>query len=133
MPMAKRSASAVGQHYKARTKKWLEARGFHVAHLERLMVIHSKPGMFVKRDQLGADLLAVSDHAVVFVQVKGGVTWRANLAAARTEFERYPLPPCAVQAIVGWSKGARQPEVIVRRSGAAWVSSVITVDIGRST
>lgn len=115
-----RSAAAKGQHYKARTKAWLEGQGYAVAHLERLMWIRTgaapcdacgAPRMFAtKKDQLGADLLAVkADEPVTFVQVKLGAS---QLSAARREFAGHPFPPAARRWVVIWEPRARAPQVV---------------------
>ena len=114
------SAVAKGQYWKAKTKKWLEAQGYAVAFLERMLHIQGANGLVpIKRDQLGADLLAVSIEKTVRVQVKGGDTWRSQLAAARQEFLHYPLGPSSEEWIVGWPTRAREPEVEVVRRGPA--------------
>jgi len=108
------SAVAKGSYWKARTKRWLERQGYRVGFLERMLHIQGKHGLIpVKRDQFGADLLAVKRARIIFVQVKGGESWRSQLAAARDEFARYPLSAHAEQWIVGWRPFVREPEVIV--------------------
>jgi hypothetical protein len=116
------SASQKGSYYKSRTKKWLESMGYSVGHLERMLVVRGKPGLFVKRDQFGSDLLAVSATQVLFVQVKmGGATWRKRgLSSARIEFAPFPVPPNSVQMIVVWEPRARQPLTWLRRHCAEW-------------
>lgn len=106
------SASAKGNYYKLRTKKWLEAKGYRVAFLERLMWLPPKhPGgrmVPIKRDQFGADLLAVNDGEVIFVQVKLN---GKNVAAGRHEFAKHVVPVFTQQWIVVWEPRAREPEV----------------------
>jgi len=112
------SAAAKGQYYKSRTKKYLEAMGYQVAFLERVLWIQGAHGRVpVKRDQFGSDLLAVNLTDVIFIQVKGGVSRRSQLAAARREFERYAFPAGTQQWIVCWAPRARLPEVIVVSTG----------------
>src|SRR6266550_7500689 len=103
------SAVAKGQHYKQRTKKWLEAQGYVVATLERMQSIPSPSGgfVFVKRDQFGADLEAKSRYRTIYAQVKGGESARSQLAAARAEFAKYPLTSSDEQWIVLWRPQAR--------------------------
>jgi len=109
-----RSAVAKGQHYKQRSQDWLIHHGYVVALLERMFSIWTPQGQrYVKRDQLGADLFAVSPAKSLFVQCKGGESWRSQIAAARTEFAKYPLGPGEEQVIIGWLPNAREPEVIV--------------------
>lgn len=106
------SSAQKGQYFKLKTKKWLETKGYVVAHLERMLMV--APGRFVKQDQLGSDLLAVNTSHVLFVQVKGGLTWRSGLSAARHEFEKHPYPSGSMQWIVGWDPRARMPAVYCR-------------------
>jgi hypothetical protein len=114
----RRSNVAAGSHYKARTKKWLEARGYEVGHLERMFLLHKdekslKPGesplLPIKKDQFGSDLLAVNDTEILFVQVRLG---RSTLGRGRLEFAQHKCPPPAKQWIVIWERGGREPEVI---------------------
>jgi hypothetical protein len=112
------SAVAKGQYWKTRTKKWLEAQGYQVAFLERMLWIQTAHGRCpVKRDQFASDLLAVNEHQVIFVQVKGGVSRKSNLAAARGAFGQYAFPLGTQQWIVCWAPRARQPEVVVVSAG----------------
>jgi len=112
------SAVAKGQYWKGRTKKFLEAKGYQVAFLERVLWIHTPKGRVpVKRDQFASDLLAVSRDDVVFVQVKGGTSRRSQLAAARSEFAKFAFPAGTKQWIVLWAPRARQPEVVVVSEG----------------
>lgn len=114
-----RSAAAKGQHWKLRTKQWLERQGFVVALMERVQTVPSSSGgfVFLKRDQLGCDLLAMNMLVTRLIQVRGGDTWRSQLAAAREEFAKYPIGPGCVQEIFGWTPRARAPEVITVAMG----------------
>lgn len=112
------SAAAKGQYWKSRTKKFLELAGYQVAFLERVLWIQTKVGRVpVKRDQFASDLLAVNREEIVFVQVKGGVSRRSQLAAARNEFGKFAFPSGTKQWIVLWAPRARDPEVIVVSEG----------------
>jgi len=112
------SAVAKGQYWKGRTKKFLEAQGYQVAFLERVLWIQTARGRVpVKRDQFGSDLLAVNAETVIFVQVKGGESRRSQLAAARREFAMFAFPAGTQQWIVCWAPRARLPEVIVVSTG----------------
>lgn len=110
-----KSAAAKGAYYKLRTKKWLEARGYAVAFLERVQWIPPRvPGgrmIPIKRDQLGADLLAMSRSEVILAQVKGGGTARRQRAAARRTFDQFPIPAFVQTWIVTWQPRAREPEI----------------------
>lgn len=112
------SAVAKGQYWKSRTKKFLEASGYQVAFLERVLWLQTARGRIpVKRDQFASDLLAVNTAEVIFVQVKGGASRRSQLAAARQEFARFAFPAGTQQWIVCWAPRARQPEIVVVSSG----------------
>lgn len=110
------SRSGKGQYYKTRTKKWLEAQGYAVGFLERVLANPFRK-FVVKQDQFGADLLAVDHDVVLFVQVKHCGDARLLhldgwLKPAREEFARFPCPPGAKQWIVVWPPRAREPRVV---------------------
>ena len=112
------TAVAKGQYWKSRTKKFLEAQGYQVAFLERVLWIQTAYGRTpVKRDQFGADLLAVNELEVIFVQVKGGIARRDHVADAKREFAKYAFPAGTKQWIVLWAPRARRPEIIVVSEG----------------
>lgn len=106
-----KSNAQKGQYYKARTKKWLEGLGYQVAHLERVMWIHTKDRMVpVKQDQFASDLMAMTGTDLVFVQVKLG---RKSLKSARDEFQKFTFPPFAKRWIVIWELRKRVPDVVM--------------------
>ena len=117
-----------GARAKARTKKWLEEFGYLVADMEKVYWIQTPRGRLpVKRDQLGADLLAVLPAVglrcpgpypftseMVFVQVKSGVSARGGtFPSARRVFAAFPVTAVAQQAVVAWPPRARQPRIVV--------------------
>lgn len=108
-----------GAYFKGRTKKWLMARGWQVADLEVVRWIFKSPTerMPVKRDQFGADLLAMSRKRLIFVQVKGGdqAIGAGQFLAARREFDRYTFPPFVRLWIVAWAPRARTPRIVVHQ------------------
>jgi len=121
------SAVARGSYYQARTKRYLQGRGFVVEPLQLYGWIHTSHGWRpVKRDSFGADLLAVNASALWFVQVKSGATWRSGLAAARQAFARYPLGPGCSQAIIGCPPRAREPEIEICAVGPKAAGRAIT-------
>lgn len=109
------SNAARGARAKARTKKWLQARGWQVADLELVRWIGTAGGRFpVKRDQFASDLLAVNESDVCFVQIKSGEAARGGtFPAARRAFEAFTFPPGVVRAIVAWPPRARAPRVVL--------------------
>lgn len=107
---AQRGAAA-----KSKTKKWLEAQGFQVGHLEIVHWLHTPRGRIpVKRDQFASDLLAVSAARIVFVQVKSGaqVTPGTEFPDAQKAFRDFDFPQFCEQWIVGWPFRAREPRVV---------------------
>jgi hypothetical protein len=112
------SAAAKGAYYKLRTKRFLEAQGYQVGFLERVLFIHTAKGRVpIKRDQFGSDLLALNATRIVFVQVKGGRSRHDQLAAARRAFAAFAFPPGTEQWIVLWAPRARRPEIEVVSRG----------------
>jgi hypothetical protein len=112
------SASAKGNYYKLRSKRWLEAKGYAVAFMERMLWIPPhRPGdrmIPVKRDQFASDLLAMTGDELIFVQVKFGATRRGagNIAAARREFAKHTFFQGSQQWLVIWEPRAREPEIV---------------------
>lgn len=107
----RQAAAAKGAYYKRRTKRWLERQGFVVGFLERVHVVKRQGRLIaIKRDQFGADLLAINGWQVVFVQAKLG---SKSVAAAKREFNKYEFPPHVKTWIVTWARRARVPRVYV--------------------
>ena len=99
-----------GNYYKLRTKRWLEKKGYQVSFLERLQRIYVKGKViFIKKDQMASDLLAVSESEIIFVQVKLN---RNNIAQAVKEFSKFEFPAFVGKWIVVWEVRAREPEII---------------------
>lgn len=76
--------------------------------MERVQFVGWPQRIPVKRDQFGADLMAMSDTRVVFIQVKYG---EPRVAHATREFEKYVWPPFVERHVVAWRPRAREPEV----------------------
>ena len=113
------SNAAKGAYYKARTKKWLQARGYQVFDLEMVRWIWRPGGerIPVKFDQAGSDLLAMNAEELVFVQVKGGAQAAGGtFPAARREFAKFTFPPFVKLRVIGWVPRAREPRVVDGRS-----------------
>ena len=107
------SSVAKGNRAKARTKRWLEDRGYVVAHMEKVHWIQTPRGRIgVKRDQFGCDLVGMSrERGFVFVQVKLGSPAVPKSVAA---FRLYPFPVSTLVSIwiVAWKPRASAPNVI---------------------
>lgn len=105
-----------GAYYKARTRRWLERKGFAVGDMEIVKWIHppNRAPLPVKRDQFGADLIAIRPDGIVFVQVKGGEQAAGNsqFLDAQREFASHPFPRFATLWIVCWAPRATRPRII---------------------
>lgn len=121
------SNASRGAAAKGKTKKWLQARGYSVGDLEvvRWVWKAGRPAFAVKRDQWGADLLALGHDAVVFVQVKSGDAARGgSFPGARREFASFTFPPGVRTVIIGWPPGARVPRVVECFADGTWREAV---------
>ena len=105
-----------GAYYKARTKKWLEARGYQVGDLELVRWVYppDRDPFPTKKDQFASDLLAVNATEIVFVQVKGGSpkTTGGSFPDAQRKFAAYVFPSFAQCWIVAWPLRSREPRVV---------------------
>jgi len=120
-PSRRRSSATRGAYYKSKTRRWLVARGFQCGDLEKVHYIWtSGRRMATKRDQFGADLLAVSANRIVFIQVKGGQYARSSVAAARRTFDQYTFPTTVTRWIVLWPWRGRRPTIIESRARGEW-------------
>jgi hypothetical protein len=112
------TSASRGAYYHDKSRDYLIAQGFHVESLQ-VTGWHRTAQGFVpfKRDICGADLLAIGPEKIVFVQIKGGDSWRDDLAAARRLFATYPLSAQSEQWILGWEPHARTPEILIVATG----------------
>jgi len=109
------SNNARGAYFKKRTRRWLMDRGYQVGALEIVHWIYrpGRPPIPVKRDQFGADLLAVNKVEILFVQVKGGkAAVGGTFPDARRKFAEFTFPPGARRIVIGWPPRARRPRVV---------------------
>jgi hypothetical protein len=94
----------------------LIARGWQVADMEIVRWVWTPKGRVpVKRDQFGADLLAMDASRIVFVQVKGGLQaiGGGQFPAARRAFEAFKFPPDVGLWLMAWAPRAREPRILV--------------------
>ena len=109
-----------GALIKARTRRWLAAHGWQVAEMEIIRWVWTPKGRLpIKRDQWGADLIAVSATRLALIQVKGGAQTegQGQFLAAQREFNKFTFPSFVERWIVCWAPRARLPRVIeLRRS-----------------
>ena len=99
-----------GNYYKRKTKVWFEADGYTVEYLEKLQHIYAKGKViYIKRDLLGADLLAVNDKEFILANV---ISNKGDLAKHIKRFKEYPNPSFIKRLIVYWEARAKEPEII---------------------
>lgn len=113
-----------GSAAKGKTKKWLEARGYQVAHLELVRWVYrgGRPAFAVKQDQFGSDLLAVGHNVILFVQVKYGKTARGgSFPEARREFGRFVFPDGVRCLVIAWPDDASIPRLVEALPDGSWV------------
>lgn len=111
-----------GASAKAKSKKWLQARGYTVGDLEIVRWVYKsgRPAFAVKKDQWGADLLALGHNVAIFVQCKSGESARGGtFPSARREFAAFTFPAHTRQIVMGWPPQARVPRIVeVFRDGS---------------
>lgn len=109
------SNATKGAYYKNRTRRWLQSKEYCVADMEMVRWIYTKNGtrVPVKRDQFGADLLAMNANELIFVQCKSGAIG-GNFPEAKRKFAEYTFPLSAVVKcwIVAWAPRARAPRIV---------------------
>lgn len=103
-----------GAAAKARSKKLLLKCGYTVWDMEINRIVYTPNGPVpTKRDQLGADLGAMGDEGVFFVQVKsGGKPTSTLLAEAQKAFDQHRFTNDVRCYLHVWRFGARVPEVL---------------------
>jgi len=104
-----------GAYYKARTKKWLIARGWQVADMEIVRWIYQpgRPPIPIKRDQFASDLVTMKGSRIAFVQVKGGkAAIGGTFPAARREFAKFVWPEHVERWIIAWAPRSRAPRIV---------------------
>ncbi|MCK4307300.1 hypothetical protein KAW50_03620 [candidate division WOR-3 bacterium] len=99
-----------GNYYKLKTKKYLQNKGYYVEYMEKMQRIYTKGRViFIKRDLLGADGLAVSNEEFILWQSKLG---KSHIAEAIRQFKQYPCPEFIDRWIIVWTKRQLNPEII---------------------
>ena len=116
--MAK-SSSSKGSYYKIKTKNYLEGKGYVVEYLERLQRIYTKGKViFIKKDILGADGIAVNDSECILWNSNLG---KANIAAHIKIMLSYPQGGIKHWLII-WTPRISDPDVLdidaIREAGA---------------
>ncbi len=74
----------------------------------------------IKKDQFGADLLAMDFTEIIFIQVKGGRHCRTGMAAARDEFDIHQFPDGTKRWLLMWPYRARFPQIVESTVTGVW-------------
>ena len=104
-----------GNYYKLKTRDWLRAKGYHVELMERqqrVTVEDKKTRAFkvvwIRKDILGADLIAVNDIETILV---GSVLGKQNIARNLKKFKEYPSGGMKRWLVV-WEPRIKEPELV---------------------
>ena len=104
------NATQKGNISRNKTKKWYEKLGYQVANAEQAKFCFFGGKMRVfKKDMFGADLLAMSDKEIIFIQCKSR---EPRIAECKRAFAKYDFPPFAKKVVVSWAFRAREPRII---------------------
>jgi len=106
------STKSKGNYYKLKTKKYYEDKGYNVQNMEvpqRAFNPKTKQVFYVRRDILGADLLAYNKEQLILIQVK--LNHKHDAEAIR-EFMKYDLPDFVERIVVVWVPRAKEPDII---------------------
>lgn len=99
-----------GNYYRLKTKHWLADKGYAVETVEHMQrIVAGRKIIFKKHDLFAADLLAMNDHELIFVNV---IANKSGVADHVKRFLKHPFPTFVQLWIVYWEKRAREPEII---------------------
>jgi len=101
-----------GQYYKIKTKEYLVKKGYQVEYLEKLQRIYipeKKQVLFTKKDIFGADLVAMNENEIIFVNSKTG---KSNISTGIKEFMKFRYPKFVKRWLVVWTPKIREPEIV---------------------
>lgn len=104
------SLSSRGNYFKRKTADWYRKDGYTVEYLEKLQHIYAKGKViYIKRDLLGADGLAVNDTEFI---LWNSISNRADLSKHIKRFKEYPNPPFIKRYVILWEARVKEPELI---------------------
>ena len=103
-----------GSYRKLKTRDWLKDKGYHVElmeHQQRITVEDKKPGLYkvvwIRKDILGADLIAVNDTETILA---GSVLGSKNVARNLKKFKEYPSGGLQRWLVI-W-EARKEPEIV---------------------
>jgi hypothetical protein len=101
-----------GSYYYTKSKKFLEAEGYHVEKLEKLISYFAKGKMnWSKTDCLFSDLMAFNEEEFMLVQVKGGIC-ELKIKKATENYQSLRTPNFIKKVIMVWRPRVKVPELI---------------------
>jgi len=100
-----------GNYYKIKTKDYFKALGYTVEYLEKLQRIPKKGGgiLYVKRDLLAADGLAVNEHEFI---LWNSIVGKDHLSEHIRRFQNYPCPQTVKRWVIIWQPRVSEPEIV---------------------
>ncbi len=99
-----------GNYYKRKTADWYRKDGYTVEYLEKLQHIFTKGKViYMKRDLLGADGLAVNDTEFI---LWNSISNRGDIAKHIKRFKEFPCPKFIKRYVIFWELRAKGPELI---------------------
>ena len=105
------SKIAKGNYYQKKTKDWYEKEGYAVYPMEinrSIFIPKTKTVIYQKHDIAGADLLALREDDIIFIQCK---TNKGDISSGIKEFHKYPYPDHIRRIVVRWEPRAKEPEI----------------------
>lgn len=98
-----------GNVYKIKTRDWLRKQGYIAEIIERMQTIPKGRGQmfYIKKDILGADVIAVNDHEAILAN---SVLGKTNVSKHIRAFQEYPSGGLK-RIVVIWEKGVSEPEI----------------------
>lgn len=93
-----------GSYYRRKVQKYFQEQGYQTAIAERNT-------RYSTRDLFGADLIAMSDKEIIFIQVKSN---KADISKAKKEFKKYVFPKCkCIRCLVAlWLPYHKEPTIM---------------------
>lgn len=103
-----------GNYYTLKAKKYLEADGYLVVKSEYRYRVFTPGGIFYKTaDIFSADLIAVNDKEMIFIQVKSN---KGDVLKGIKDMLKIPWPKdceCLKRWVLLWEPRAKGPEITI--------------------
>jgi hypothetical protein len=109
------STVSMGNYYKNRTKKWLEAKGYTVQLTEFVSARPIGGGRMIwtKKDVFGSDGIAMNGEEIIFWNAKatkiGQISWHKS--QGKKQFDQFPFPESVKRHLYIWEP-RKEPIII---------------------